>query len=495
VLKVAKAQLLVEPVESSLEFETLIAELSSRFVNVRPADVDREVEGALRRICEFVGIDMAVLWQWSPSVPGVVVPTHAYCFDESLRPSDPMSQEQFPWALEQMLAGRTFFLASMAEYPAEAAVDRETCLRFGIKAGGAIPLAVGGEPPIGALGLNALRAERPWPPALVQRLQLVAQIFTNALNRKRTDLALAESEALARGTLEQAAVGIALVAIDGRLLRVNDRLCAILGYPRDELLQTRWQDFTLAEDLAKSLDRVGQVVSGEAKSYALERRHLRKDGSIVWSHVAVSAVRTASGEPKHLIVVVEDITERKRAEDALRRSEARLQSGAALTGLGYYEVDFREGVAFVDDRFRSILGMRLEQDHGLNAVRFVEEHVHPDDRPRFLDLRRQLREGMLPQLSAEYRFLHPTLGERWIQQLALVGRRDAAGQAVQTSGVICDITDRKRAEEALRVSEGRLEAGVELAGLGFFEVDFGAGTLFADDRFRISVECPTRCSS
>jgi PAS domain S-box-containing protein len=470
--------------EGGPPFETLIAELSSRFVNVTPAAVDREVEDALRRICEFVGIDLAVLWQWSPTAPGVIVPTHSYCFDESLRPTEPMCQEQYPWAVEQMLAGGMFFLASMADYPAEAVVDRETCLRFGIKAGGAIPLAIGGEPPIGALGLNALRGERPWPPALVQRLQLVAQIFTNALNRQRKDLALAESEALARGALEQAAVGIALVALDGRLLRVNERLCAILGYPQEELLQARWQDFTLSEDLAISQDRVGRVVSGETKSYALERRHLRKDGTTVWSHVAVSTVRTASGEPKHLIVVVEEITERRRAEEALRRSEFRLQSSAAAFGLGSYEVDYEEQTSFLDDRFRSITGIPPELVRGVEPTKYMVEHVHPDDRPHFLALRQQLADGELDQAVTEYRFLHPTGGVRWIQHLALVGRRDAAGRRISTFGFLRDITDRRRAEEALRVSERRLAAGAELAGLGFFEVDFGARTLFADGRFR-----------
>jgi PAS domain-containing protein len=241
----------------------LIADISAKFVNLPASEVDREIEDGLRRVCEPLRIDLAVLWQWSNVDPGVVVPTHAYCAHEGLRPSGPMSQDQYPWAEQQVLAGRTFTISSLKDYPAEAAVDRETCRQFGIKAGMCIPLAVGGMPPVGALGLNALRAEREWPEALVKRLQLVAQVFANALARKRADQALRESEELNRTAFEHAAVGIAHVGIDGRWLRVNDRLCEILGYPRDELLKRTFQDITHPKDLEQDRILIRQFLSGE----------------------------------------------------------------------------------------------------------------------------------------------------------------------------------------------------------------------------------------
>ena len=142
----------------------------------------------MRRVCEPLGIDLSVLWQWSAATPGVIVPTHAYCAEEGLRPTDPMRQDQYPWSVEQVLAGRLITASSVEDLPAEAAVDRETCRRFGIQSALCIPLSVGGEPPVGALGFNTLHAERDWPDALVKRLQLVAQVFTNALSRRRHEL-------------------------------------------------------------------------------------------------------------------------------------------------------------------------------------------------------------------------------------------------------------------------------------------------------------------
>ena len=172
--------------EERLRFETLLTEISARFVNL-PADrLDSEVEDALRLICQFLDLDLAVLWQCSHETRDVFSPTHVYSTVDGLQPAD-MTQELFPWFLQQMLSGQIVAFSSLEELPAEAARDRESCRLFGVKSHLSFPLSVGGKPPIGILGLNTLRAERDWPKALVKRLQLVTQIFANALERKQMD--------------------------------------------------------------------------------------------------------------------------------------------------------------------------------------------------------------------------------------------------------------------------------------------------------------------
>jgi PAS domain S-box-containing protein len=315
--------------ESRFEFEALISELSTRFINLPSGELDREIENALQRVCESLGIDLAVLWQWSLAAPDVIVPTHVHYAHDGPRPSEPMSEELYPWSRQQMLAGRTITMSSLADLPAEAAVDRETCRGFGIKSALALPLALGGEPAVGALGLNALSAERDWPDALVKRLHLVAQVFTNALARQRH-------------------------------------------------------------------------------------------------------------------------------EASLRESEARLVAGADLAGLAFYEIDFDNGVAYVDDRLRELCGVPADRAQGLKVLEFWMEQLHPEDRERVMDLRRQLHDGTLAELSVEYRFLHTSRGERWIHHLARVARRDATGRTVASFGVLRDITQTKQAERAMRDLSGRL---------------------------------------
>jgi len=315
------------PTESGgnrLTFETLISDLSSRFINLAPGEVNREIESALRRVCDHLGLDLAVLWQWSVAASGVITATHAYAQGGLPSPKE-LHQEQFPWVRQQMLAGRVVVISSVEELPAEAAVDLETCRLLGVKSNLTLPLAVEGASPVGALGFNTLRAERDWPDALVTRLQLVAQVFTNALARRRADQALRESEEASRATFDQAAVGMAHVGTDGRWLQVNDKLCAVVGHPREELLQLTFQDITHPDDLDVDLSHMRQLLSGEINTYSTEKRYIRQDRSLVWINLTVSLARTAAGEPRHFISVVEDITKRKRAEETLRQSYAEIE--------------------------------------------------------------------------------------------------------------------------------------------------------------------------
>lgn len=144
--------------------------------------------------------------------------------------------------------------------------------------------------------------------------------------RKQAEAIIRESEERFRAMFEQAAVGIAQVAPDGRWLRVNSRLCQIVGYPREELLRKTFQDITYPADLAADLDYVRQLLAGEIPSYAMEKRYIRKDGSVVWINLTVALVREPSGEPKYFVSVVEDISERKRLQEALRHRNEQMEA-------------------------------------------------------------------------------------------------------------------------------------------------------------------------
>jgi len=309
-----------------LEFESLISDVSSRLINPLHGEVDHEIKDVLRRVCELLDVELAVLWQWSSSAPETARPTHFWCIQEDWRPDETMHDEQYPWARQQMLAGRMFTISSLQDFPPEAAVDRESCRQFGIQSGLCLPLMVWGEPPIGALSFNDLKASRKWPDLLLKRLQLIAQIIAGALARRRSDESLRSSEEINRATFEQAAVGIGHVGTDGRWLRVNDRLCAIHGHPREEMLCLTMQDCTHPEDLDAAQDYMRAALSGEIDGYSIEQRIVHKDRSLAWINLAVSLVRTAAGEPRHFIAVVQDITEKKRVDDELRDLSRRLIS-------------------------------------------------------------------------------------------------------------------------------------------------------------------------
>ncbi|MGH3145048.1 MAG: PAS domain S-box protein [Rubrobacter sp.] len=153
-------------------------------------------------------------------------------------------------------------------------------------------------------------------------------------DRRRTEEILRESEERFRATFEHAAVGAAQVGIDGRWLRVNPRLCEIVGYSQEELLARTFQDITHPDDLDADLERVRRLLAGELRTYTTEKRYVKKEGSEVWVNLTVSLVRDAAGEPGYFIAVVEDISGRKKAEEErdlllVREQLARAEAVAA----------------------------------------------------------------------------------------------------------------------------------------------------------------------
>jgi two-component system cell cycle sensor histidine kinase/response regulator CckA len=170
-------------------------------------------------------------------------------------------------------------------------------------------------------------------------LERRVQERTGALERANAELR--ESEERFRATFEQAAVGIAHVSLDGAFLRVNPRLCDIVGYSADELLTRRFADITAPEDLTASYSAAGEVVGGARESHSFDKRYVRKDGSLVWAHVTTTLAHDAAGRPMYLITGIEDISARKAAEaarldaeEALQQSEAQLRQAQKMEAVG-----------------------------------------------------------------------------------------------------------------------------------------------------------------
>jgi formate hydrogenlyase transcriptional activator len=167
--------------KNGLRFETLLTETSSRFVNVPADQVDGEIEGAQRRICEFLNLDRSTLWQVSGKEPLSLLMTHIYQSQGAPPAFGQLIEELFPETRQKDLSGETVIFTKTSDLPPEAARDRESSGRMGTKSDVLVPLSVGGGSPFGLLTVAIMREERDWPETVVKGFQLIAQVFPTRL--------------------------------------------------------------------------------------------------------------------------------------------------------------------------------------------------------------------------------------------------------------------------------------------------------------------------
>lgn len=177
------------------------------------------------------------------------------------------------------------------------------------------------------LGTFALYCRQPGmpQPEHLRLIDMATQTAAIAIHHHLAERALRDSEERFRATFEQAAVGVAHVSPAGRWLRVNQKLCDIVGYSREDLLSKTFHDITHPDDLGADLEYVRQMLTGEIKTYSIEKRYLRRDGATVWINLTVALIRGDAGQPDYFISVVEDISERKRVNAELQQKLAELQ--------------------------------------------------------------------------------------------------------------------------------------------------------------------------
>ena len=316
-----KVAVLQSDLEARFRFESMLAELSSRFVNVEPAEVDREIEDAQRRVCECLGLDIAALWQLSPDEPGVLRMTHVYRrFDEPPIPEDFDARVFNPWALGQVFLGKIVTLPNVEKAPAEATTDCETWQYFGIKSVFLFPLSTGGEKAFGALSFHSVETERSWPDEIVQRLQLVSQIFANAVVRKRADAALRESEERLQLAAEAAEVGMWMLDVESRRFWATQGARQIFGYkPDTEITMEVFLESVHASCREPVTETVRRAVE-EGREIDIEYRIALPDGSERWVHSRGRMQPASATSPTRLLGASVDVTERKRSENELQRS-------------------------------------------------------------------------------------------------------------------------------------------------------------------------------
>jgi PAS domain S-box-containing protein len=287
--------------------------------------------------------------------------------------------------------------------------------------------------------------------------------------RRQAVASLRESEALLRSFFEIPLVGACITSPTKGWLEVNDSLCRLLGYTREELVRLTWSELTHPDDLATDVEQFDRVIRGEIDGYSLEKRYLRKDGSAVPVDLAVSCVRAPDGTVDHLIALISDITERKRAEEQLRCHRERLEELVAertvqleksrelldatsrLARVGGWEYDVRAARLTWTDMVREI--HEVEPGYELTIAGGLGFYA-PESRrvvePAFL---RAVTKG--DPFDLELQLITGKGNRVWVR---VIGRPEIEdGTVVRVTGVLQDIDARKRNEDDLARYRVRLE--------------------------------------
>jgi PAS domain S-box-containing protein len=431
-------------------FEALVTELSTRFIHL-PADrVWAEIEVAQQRVCECLGFDIGAFWEWETEEQKTILLTHLYRPSGGPPVPERMTGEEFfPWCQAQLLAGKTVVVPSTENTPPEAAVDQAAWRHYGVRSLVAIPLTMVGQAMMGVIGFNSTKHEVVWSDVMIKRLELIAQMFTNALLRKRYEQALRISEE--RLSLAASAADLGLWNLDlasGIFWATNEAREQFEVNAEETLTLDRVLETIHPDDRAAVQRELDDVVALE-RNGQVEYRVVRKDGRQRWLATR-GRVRTDIDGRKILMGVTVDITERWEADKRLRENLARTAAALDVARIGSYEVLNGVRVTFVDRRACEIIGLPEIDEKSGRILEFWSEHIHPEDIPRVMEVRQAMEQDGCDRMTLDYRFLHPERGVVFIHHLAHVMERDAAGIALRTIGVMQDITHRKQNEEDLR---------------------------------------------
>ena len=268
---------------------------------------------------------------------------------------------------------------------------------------------------------------------------------------------LRQSEERFREVFEHSPFGMTVAGPDGSFLRVNAVFCEMVGYSEQELLGAPWSNLVHPDDLAHSALMGEQLIGNPGRYVEVENRYLHRSGKVVWGRTRMGAVADSGGGPLYFIAHVEDVTQHKRAAEALRESEERFRIMADSCPTGIWVTDARGGTRFINRAYREFCSAttgEVEQD----AWRQL---IHPDDAPAFFEAFQRAVDEHAP-FKAEQRSRRASGEWRWVESVA-APRFSPDGEFQGLVGTSKDITDRKHNEAALQFHHSLISAILEVS--------------------------------
>ena len=322
-----------EELRYRLEFQRLITTISSRFINLYPAQIDDEIDRTLQQIANFANADRSYVFQFSDDQKSISC-THEWCADQiepligRLR-NAPV--DTFPWILKKHLRGEMVLIPRVSDLPSEAFKEKQEFMGQGIQSLLVVPMICSNKV-MGFIGLDSVKEEKMWAGDTNSLLKIVGQVFANALENKKTRQALQQSEERLRIVFETFPDPVTIIqAEEGRCIDVNSAFTRVTGWTYDEVVGKTAADLDIWHD-PPAREKMIADITEHGKVENLEAQFRLKDGRLITA--LMSATLIILRNRPHILTITRDISELKAAQQEREQLRTRLIQAQKMEAIG-----------------------------------------------------------------------------------------------------------------------------------------------------------------
>jgi PAS domain S-box-containing protein len=452
-------------INSRAQFEDLITAISTEFINLAPEDLDQGIKEVLKKIGKTAGVDHSAVFLFKND--------HGYDAHEWCARGIPPLKDRmqgipirsFPWYMGKLRQGENIHIQRVQDLPPEARAEKELLQNLRIKSLVAVPMILHNSL-VGFLGFDSVRREKTWSERTLTLLKIVGEIFVNALERKRSEQGLQESEKKYRRLVDNSLTGIYITQND--ILRFcNQKFAQVFGFDRPEELIGMSVRKLVSPESWKTVERQVRLRENGRKRIArYEFRAIRRDGSAFEAEVLGARI-SYEGEPAIQGAII-DITERKKASEHLRESENKYRALFEGVPVGLYRTSPEGSILDLNPTMVQMLG--FEDKESVLGRPAGDFYLDPKDRDRSSALMAKDR------VLRNFEFQVKRIDGRviWVQDNAHAVI-DSKSRVLHYEGSLLDITRQKQEEKEIQNRADQVirhqAALLELAKMAFSDLD------------------------
>lgn len=440
-----------------IEFDKLICTMSTMLMDTTAESLDSEITNSLKAIGWFLQVDRAYIFL-ADETTGMIDKTHEWCTQgvpsniDAMRNIDP--QQTFPWFYRQIANETVVHVGDISHLPFEAHLERQIFKRDGIQSLICVPLSSMSRV-FGFLGFDTFHCPKTWEDDTISLLRIVGEIFSNALARKKTALALKKSEERYRFLVNNINLGIVLADADENILMVNDMMCELFNKPLETFIGKKCYDvFERRSDICPNCPK--DEIQRTGQSQIIENEIVTDDGTRHDMRIKYYPIFNDTNEVSGYIKVIEDITATKKAEEQLQLFKK--FADTSVQGFGMASLDFK--LNYANQALMAMLGEPIPE-------RVIGKKVfcYYDD-----DMQKVIEHTAIPAVMEQGHWIGEltikSVNNRYIQTLnSIFLINDSCGKPLYFANVVTDITERKKMEEELTKTRKLESVGILAGGI------------------------------